>query len=463
MSSKRTENEPASGQRRSSADPGLPRLTVRVEGERGYLYDRRDHQYRALNAGECFLLAEGRQRPLSALAPLLAAVGRPQRAAADLARVRRLTGTAEGSRLRAELVELTPVPGAAAAPLVVHLGLTQACNFACAHCYSSSGRRADDELTAGELRALVDELAAIGCCKLVVGGGEPFLRRELVGLVESAQRCGVDCFVHTNGSRLRPATLSRLARAAPAALVVSLDGPDAPSNDRMRGAGSFEKTRRGLALLRAHYPPGFAISFTVTPTNYNLAGDMVELAKREGARLLLLRPAYPAGAALRAGSDMACNRDQFAAAVEQARRANRRGHLLLDAPHTEERTPPDFEGFGCVAGRLVAGITPSGRVTPCLNLPGRFAAGSLRQRSLLELWREGASFVALRALQPAGDCGRCARYPVCRGGCRVRALARHRRVDAPDAWCSFEPLPRYRSGRLRRRAGNATISVETSA
>ncbi|MFH1807412.1 MAG: radical SAM protein [Pseudomonadota bacterium] len=417
----------------------VPRHALRIEGTRGLLYDRAAHQYHALDAAECFALVENRHRPLHQVLPVLARACGPERTALAATRVGELTAIDPASTLDADLVELEPLDGAAAAPLVLHLGLTQACNFSCSHCYSSSGRRANDELSLPELLALVDELAHIGCLKLVLGGGEPFLRPELVEVVGHARQRGIDCFVHTNGSRLQVEILSRLAEVQPAGLAVSLDGPDAITNDSMRGAGSFDRTLRGLQLLRRHYAPGFAISFTVTPLNRSRVGEMVALAHHEGARVLLLRPAYPAGEALRDGNALSCDRASFVLAVEQARAAAAGSDLILDAPHPDERTAPDFEGFGCVAGRIVAGVTPSGVVTPCLNLPAGHAAGTLREHSLLQLWREGASFKALRALQAPDECAHCDRLEICRGGCRVRALDAHGCIGAADSWCDRLP------------------------
>ena len=43
------------------------------------------------------------------------------------------------------------------APVCLTWEMTYACNLLCVHCLSSSGRRAPDELTTGEAKALLDE------------------------------------------------------------------------------------------------------------------------------------------------------------------------------------------------------------------------------------------------------------------------------------------------------------------
>lgn len=416
----------------------VQRFTLRVEGKKALLYDRAGHRYHRVRKREAFVLVASQDVGLPDAVRLLARHEDPE-VAVDVGEALLDRGWigADG-RFAGRVVELAPVEGAWGSPLVVHLGVTLACNFACSHCYSSSGRRAPDELTLPEIEALIDQMAAMGCQKLVLGGGEPFVRKDLPAIVRHADERGVDTFVHTNGSLVERSDLEALAAHPPAGLSISLDGPDAETNDRVRGDGAFERAVAGARVLRDAYPPGFNVSFTVTPTNAHATPRMVELADDLGAGVLLLRPAYPAGEAL-TSDDVVCDRDTFARAVELAEpRARERG-LVVDAPHPEREVQPDFDGFGCVAGRVVLGVDPRGRVTPCLNLPESFFTGSLRTSPLAELWRADAAHAEVRAQVENEQCASCKHYRTCRGGCRVRALADGAGLGGPDSWCHYEP------------------------
>ncbi len=91
----------------------------------------------------------------------------------------------------------------------------------------------------------------------------------------------------------------------------------------------------------------------------------------------------------------------------------------------------------CGAGKLHCSITPWGDVKPCAFLPDDPAciAGSVRERSLLEIWQNSPLFSAFRRLgnpicEACGD-ARCA------GGCRVRVYAATGSLGgAPDPKCS---------------------------
>jgi radical SAM protein with 4Fe4S-binding SPASM domain len=423
--------------------PELPRpFTLRVEPLATLLYSRRTRAYTRRTASEAFLCTAASELGVAeAVAMLEAQVG--AEAAREAAESLELAGVLNGDHAApVHVVEHGTAPtDAYAAPLVAHLGVTLACNYACNHCYSSSGKRAPDELELTEIKALVDALADAGCMKLVLGGGEPFIRKDLGAIIRHAHARGVDTFVHTNAALLKPGMLRDLADVPPSALAVSLDGADPATNDAIRGDGTFVKTLKGMSVLRAHHAPGFNLSVTITPKNAHHAAAMVDLAAAQGAGVLLLRPAYPAGEAAAHGDALWCDRATFATAVDAARaRAAERG-VTLDAPHPAEQGVPDYDGFGCVAGKVVMGIDPRGRVTPCLNLPDDYLAGSVRDAPVLQLWQGGASFARVRDTQPNAQCSTCLHQDTCRGGCRVRALHVGNGADGPDAWCHYEPRP----------------------
>src|SRR5215212_8242975 len=101
------------------------------------------------------------------------------------------------------------------APICLTWELTYACNLACVHCLSSSGRRDPRELTTEECFAVVDEL-----------------QRMQVFYVD------VGVKFSTNGSRITPETAARLAATDYVDVQISLDGATATVNDAVRGTGS---------------------------------------------------------------------------------------------------------------------------------------------------------------------------------------------------------------------------------
>ena len=88
------------------------------------------------------------------------------------------------------------------APICLTWELTYACNLACVHCLSSSGRRDPRELSTAECKAVIDELERMQVFYVNIGGGEPTVRKDFWELVEYATAHKVGVKFSTNGSRI---------------------------------------------------------------------------------------------------------------------------------------------------------------------------------------------------------------------------------------------------------------------
>ncbi len=179
------------------------------------------------------------------------------------------------------------------APICLTWELTYACNLACVHCLSSSGRRDPRELSTDECRALIDEFERMQIFYVNIGGGEPTIRSDFWELVEYATAHHVGVKFSTNGSRITGAVAARLAASDYVDVQLSLDGATAAVNDAVRGDGSFATAVTAMERLAEAGFAGFKLSVVVTRHNVGQLDDFAALAGRYGAQLRLtrLRPA----------------------------------------------------------------------------------------------------------------------------------------------------------------------------
>jgi molybdenum cofactor biosynthesis enzyme MoaA len=110
-------------------------------------------------------------------------------------------------------------------------------------------------MTLSQVRERLAEAAALGVREYYFTGGEPFLNREILEMIEAALGQG-PLTVLTNGLLFKPETVQRLRELFDASpysldLRVSIDGYDAATNDAIRGAGSFERILAGVRHLAA--------------------------------------------------------------------------------------------------------------------------------------------------------------------------------------------------------------------
>lgn len=141
------------------------------------------------------------------------------------------------------------------------------CNLRCRHCFISCAPDNHDFafLTLDEVRGWLAASESWGVKEYYVTGGEPFMHRDLPEMLEAMLARG-PATVLTNGTLFRERVLARLADAERAStysleIRVSIDGPDAETNDPVRGEGTFDRAMEGVARLLEH---GFLPIVTAT-------------------------------------------------------------------------------------------------------------------------------------------------------------------------------------------------------
>jgi uncharacterized Fe-S cluster-containing radical SAM superfamily protein len=139
------------------------------------------------------------------------------------------------------------------------------CNITCAHCYIESSPRNDRlaYVTLGEVKLYLDEIERDHLPTTLIGftGGEPFMNKEIVAILEETLSRGFEALVLTNAmrpmQRHKAQLLELKARhGARLRLRVSLDDPRRAIHDAERGQGAYEKTLAGLSWLASN---GFTV------------------------------------------------------------------------------------------------------------------------------------------------------------------------------------------------------------
>jgi mycofactocin radical SAM maturase len=135
------------------------------------------------------------------------------------------------------------------APICLTWELTYACNLACVHCLSSSGKRDPRELSTRQCMDIIDELERMQVFYVNIGGGEPTVRSDFWELVDYATAHHVGVKFSTNGVRIDKLVAAKLAASDYVDVQISLDGATAEVNDAVRGPGSFAMAVRALENL----------------------------------------------------------------------------------------------------------------------------------------------------------------------------------------------------------------------
>jgi len=143
------------------------------------------------------------------------------------------------------------------------------CNLTCHHCFISCSphNHSFGFLSLDTVTQALQESVRLGVKEYYFTGGEPFLNRDMVPILELTLQYG-PATVLTNGTVFKEEWLERLRQAEAASpysleFRVSIDGCCAADNDPVRGEGTFDRAMRGVRQLLAH---GFLPVITVART-----------------------------------------------------------------------------------------------------------------------------------------------------------------------------------------------------
>lgn len=316
---------------------------------------------------------------------------------------------------------------------VANIRVTNGCNFRCIHCFPNSSKVGESELTKEELIHLIDELARFKVLHVTFTGGEPFLRKDLVDIVEHANSKGMLVSICTNASLMTDETIERLAQCAIASLKVSMDGASAETHDKYRGQGKFDELIPKIKKLVAAGLP-VCINSVISRVNFHEYKQILDLARDLNVYEFAFDYIRKMGRAAGHWDDVSLSMDQQ---VEFLTYYNSKfpkygsvnmgsvfypeivGDLLTETNATKACNV-------CLASIV---ILSSGDVTACWRLYDTmgFTVGNLREKPLMEIWRDAELFHKLRELdiQDIEKCKDCNLNSFCDASCRGWALPIH--------------------------------------
>lgn len=143
------------------------------------------------------------------------------------------------------------------------------CNITCEHCFISCSptNHSFEFMTLEQVRRGLEESREMGVKEYYFTGGEPFMNRQLLDILELTLRYG-PATVLTNGMLIKETTAQRLREIGASSIYsleirISIDGYSEEMNDAIRGKGVFKKAMEGVQHLYKH---GFLPIITVTKT-----------------------------------------------------------------------------------------------------------------------------------------------------------------------------------------------------
>ena len=349
-------------------------------------------------------------------------------------------------------------PFTAGAPYQVVWDVTKACNLRCKHCYSSSGKRGEDEMSTERAKMAIDILADAGVTILAFSGGEPLVRQDIFELAKYASSKGMYVAMATNATLITKEVAKKMKESGISFVQISLDGANAKVHDEFRGVkGAFEKTIEGIKNC---VEQGFFVEVSTTAThfNYKQIPDIIELCEKLHVNWFMIFNFVPTGRGeFIFENDLTPEeREELLkmlwekgkkSSVQILSTAPQFARIALQEEAGEEIVMPthfynpklkgklvslaEFIG-GCGAGRFYLAMEPNGDLQPCVFLPIKI--GNIFEDDFDALWRKNKVLEDLRNKDKIEKCKNCDYRYYC-GGCRARSYAYFKNYLKPDPGC----------------------------
>ncbi len=296
-----------------------------------------------------------------------------------------------------------------AGPFMANWDITHRCNSRCQHCHVWQAKQdVSKDLSYEECKSVINQLADLGVKKILFGGYEPLIRKDIFDLLSYANNLGIDVGLNTNGLMVNDKIAGQICKVGVKRVSLSLDGHTPEIHDAMRGIrGSFKKTLMAIDRLKeARANNGVILRITVNTTanHQNLSGlvDIVRICYEKKIDGVAIQPIQ---------KDVTTDRGYFQSdshlhfRPEDMHELNNQLELTKDKyedfliPNglseyfdnfqTFCENPRELYRYRCLAGYVTVNIRPNGDIVPCPAWEARM--GNVRKDSMAEIWNSDSA------------------------------------------------------------------------
>jgi MoaA/NifB/PqqE/SkfB family radical SAM enzyme len=311
-----------------------------------------------------------------------------------------------------------------------NLQLLYQCNFRCQICdFWQPSHRDKPQLGVADVHVIADKLARIGPQIVSIGGGEPLLHDDIVGVVRALGRRHFPVMI-CNGSLVDRSIARALFQAGIYEVSISVDYADPSKHDAQRGvAGAFDLAIRALETLqssRVHAWQRVHMISVVMDDNLAEIEPLLRLSRSLGITYLVTLYSDGRGKAERRATDVGVGARLLDLKRRYPEFVQLRGYLGRFSHAVAH------QGVGpCHAGRNLCNIDSQGDVSLCIDRINEPVGNMLRDDPLLLARR-------LREEHRSNDCHAC--WTSCRGAIETLMYGQDRRANLLDYYQMTRPI-----------------------
>lgn len=136
------------------------------------------------------------------------------------------------------------------APISLSWEITNKCNSKCSFCCNDSGI-GENELEFKEIKKIVEEINKWDCMRLIIGGGEPLVRKDIIQILKLFEKEKNKPAIATNGILLDENIIKQISKSC-ITLQISLDSLKRNVYKKLRGIDALDKVKANIKLSKKY-------------------------------------------------------------------------------------------------------------------------------------------------------------------------------------------------------------------
>ncbi|MBL7086824.1 MAG: radical SAM protein [Candidatus Cloacimonetes bacterium] len=292
--------------------------------------------------------------------------------------------TDKGKKIKYELYKIASKNNI---PLKVQIEVETKCNYNCAFCLLNGVRETHPNLLISQemMTNLFKQFDTLGTEQIIFSGGEPFLRKDFLEILQHTENYGFEIEIFTNGSLINEKAINIIKQIRLKHLQISFYGNEMDYNTFSGTNGYYIRVLNLLERLNANNIPFY---LTIPLTKLNTSSDLLfeEISKKYKVSF----------------NDIITNSlngknknisDRISLPID---------HKLIKK-HIIRKRNANLNAYKgpCIGGITYAAITAKGNVCPCYQyvLP----VGNIHNTSFKEIWDKSPDLTKFREVNRKGN------------------------------------------------------------
>ena len=326
-------------------------------------------------------------------------------------------------------------------PYMIDWAITNRCNLNCLHCRGMG----KEELDGRTILKVAGEIPLLKPRWIIIEGGEPLLRKELFKIIKIIRKNRIKIYLISNGMLFDEKIAQKFANLD-INLMISIDGADKESYEKIRTGASFERLKNSVAIA-AEYNILDSCPITIGKQNYQQIDKLFKFVKEIGYKKITFLGLKPCKDYRKYVLNSEEYEKIFFSIIESQKEYKM--DVYVDEPffkpflkeHDIDYSPNPENGIivpdisRCIFGDYMF-IETNGDVKPCTFAP--VVMGNVNEKPLAEIWNDMQKSELIEKIKDfstrESPCKECDYLYEC-GGCRSRTFGLVKSWTASDPSC----------------------------